>query len=83
MNRITHSRPVGKRAILSFNFPSMIPRILFLVLMLTACVILIRMFAASKLDTYDIQAEVLINGFIYSTGGIGYYDDMLKSPLHA
>ena len=64
----------NKRGIMSFNFISLIPKIIFLVIMLMACVILIRVFISSKFDTKNIQADLLISGFIYGPGGINYYD---------
>jgi hypothetical protein len=64
----------SRKGIMSFNFVSMIPRIIFLVLMLMACVILINMFVNNKFNTRDISAEILINGFLYSSGGINQYD---------
>ncbi|MFC1742288.1 hypothetical protein ACFL3V_07170 [Nanoarchaeota archaeon] len=70
-------RRLGKRGIMAFNFLAMVPRIIFLVVMLIACVVLISMFLNNKFDTTDIQAEVLINGLIYGGGGIGYYDPVI------
>jgi hypothetical protein len=49
---------------------------MFLVIMLMACVVLIRLFVQQKFDTKDIQAEILVNGLIYSSGGAGYYDSL-------
>jgi hypothetical protein len=66
----------SRKAILSFNFLAMIPRIIFLVIMLTACVVLIRLFVTNKFNTQDIQAEFLVNGFIYSAAGVNYYDPL-------
>ncbi len=63
-----------KKGIMSFNFLSLIPRIMFLVIMLIACVILIRMFITNKFHTQDVQAEVLVAGFMYGAGGVNYYD---------
>lgn len=64
------------RGIISFNFMAMIPRIIFLVIMLTCCVVLIRLFLNNKFETKDVQAEVYVSGFIYSAGGVSYYDPL-------
>jgi hypothetical protein len=64
----------GRKGIMFFNFLVMIPRILFLVIMLIVCVILIRMFLNDKFNINDVQAEILIDGLIYGTGGVSYYD---------
>jgi hypothetical protein len=72
MKNASHSR----KGILSFNFIAMIPRIIFLAVMLIACVVLIRLFLNSKFDTKDITAEVLINGMVYGSGGVSYYDPL-------
>ena len=63
-------------AVISFNFISMIPRVIFLVIMLTACVVLIRLFVSDQFNTRDVQAEVYIGGFIYGVGGVSYYDPL-------
>jgi hypothetical protein len=65
-----------KSGIMSFNFLVMIPRIIFLVIMLIVCVILIRLFLNNKFDITDTQAEVLVSAFQYGSGGVGYYDPM-------
>jgi len=64
----------GRKGIMSFNFLVMIPRIIFLVIMMIVCVILIRMFLNNKFDVTDIQSEVLIDGMLYGAGGVGYLD---------
>jgi len=64
----------GRRGIVSFNFIAMLPRIIFLVVMLVVCVVLIRMFISDRMQTRDIQAEILIDGLIYGPGGLSYYD---------
>ncbi len=70
-------RMMGRKdAIISFNFVSMIPRIIFLVIMLMACVILIRLFINNKFDTNDTEAEIFIAGLIYGTGGVSYTDPL-------
>jgi hypothetical protein len=53
---------------------AMIPRIIFLVIMLMSCVILIRLFVVNEFDTREIQADLLVNGLLYSPGGISWYD---------
>lgn len=61
---------------MSFNFVAMIPRIVFLVIMLVACVLIIRLFLTNKIESSDVRAEVFISGLLYDKGGIGYYDEL-------
>jgi len=65
-----------RKGIISFNMVSLIPRIIFLVIMLIACVVLIRLFITDKFNTNDIEAEILVSGMLYSAGGVGYYDPL-------
>jgi hypothetical protein len=65
-----------KKGIMAFNFLAMVPRILFLVIMLIVCVILIRLFLNNRFDIADVQAEIFVNGFIYGTGGVTYTDPL-------
>ncbi len=53
---------------------SLLPRVIFLVIMLVVCVMLIRMFIVSRMETKGIQAEILMDGLIYGPGGISYQD---------
>lgn len=64
----------GKKALMSFNMIAMIPRILFLVVVLMSCVILIRFFIINEFDTRELQTDLLVNGLLYSPGGAGWYD---------
>jgi hypothetical protein len=63
-----------KKGIMAFNFMTMIPRLIFLIAVLIVCVILISMFLNSMFNINDVQAEILVNGLLYGTGGISYYD---------
>jgi len=64
----------SRKGILSFNFVSMIPRFIFLVIMLVSVATLFNLFLNEKFQIKDIQAEVFVSGLIYGHGGIGYYD---------
>ncbi|MFC1723421.1 hypothetical protein ACFL0V_04750 [Nanoarchaeota archaeon] len=66
----------NKKAIMAFNALAMIPRIIFLVIALLACVIIIRLMLNVHFNTADIQAELLIQGLLYGPGGITYYDPL-------
>ena len=66
----------NRKGIMTFNFLAMIPRIIFLVVVLIVCVILISIFLNNKFNTVDVQAEILINGFLYGTGGVSYLDPL-------
>jgi hypothetical protein len=52
----------------------MIVRFMFLVIMLIVCAILINMFLNNKFDILDTQAEIIIGGLIYGSGGVSYFD---------
>jgi hypothetical protein len=69
-NKISNSR----KGIMAFNYTMMIMRLMFLVVVLIVCVLLISLFINQKFNTTDIHSEVLIDGLLYGTGGIGYTD---------
>ncbi len=71
---MSYNKGMSRKGILSFNFMSMIPRILFLVIMLTVVIVLVELYMNQKFNTEDLRAEIILNGFIYATGGINYYD---------
>jgi hypothetical protein len=64
----------NKKAV-SFNLLyTGIARLSFLIAILIICVVLFSLFLKSRLDFLDLQAEVLVEGLIYGTGGITYFD---------
>lgn len=65
---------VRKKGLMSFNMIVMIPRIIFLVIVLVSCVILIRLFVINEFETKELQADILVNGLLYSAGGVSWYD---------
>jgi len=64
----------SKKGIMAFNMMSMIPRLIFLIAVLVVCILLISMFLNNMFNINDVQAEILVNGLLYGTGGINYYD---------
>lgn len=63
-----------RKGMMAFNFIAMIPRIIFLVIALISCVVMISMFLNQRFHTHDVQADILITGMLYGSGGITYYD---------
>ncbi|HII71607.1 TPA: hypothetical protein HA265_02520, partial [Candidatus Woesearchaeota archaeon] len=63
-----------KEGIMSFNYIAFIPRIIFLVIALLACVILIKLMLNAKFWTKPLQTEILLNGLLYGPGGVTEYD---------
>jgi hypothetical protein len=64
-----------RKGIIAFNFlVTVLLRFTFLLIMLIVSMILLSIFLNNKFDVTDTQAEILISGFIYGTGGISYYD---------
>lgn len=63
-----------KKGLMSFNFITVMMRLLFTIGVVFSVVILTNLMINTRLDVNDIQAEVLVNGLIYSPGGIGYLD---------
>jgi hypothetical protein len=59
---------------IALHVTSTIITLLIVLFSLTAFIILIGYFTNSRFSINDIQAEVLINGLLYSPGGVTYTD---------
>ncbi|MBW2971470.1 hypothetical protein KY359_00395 [Candidatus Woesearchaeota archaeon] len=66
----------SRKGIMAFNVLVMMPRIIFLVIMLICCVVLLTLFLNNKFDITETQAEVFIDGMLYGTGGVSYFDPL-------
>lgn len=49
-------------------------RVFFLIVVIFAILILIRMYIVFSVDTFDAETEIIYNRFLYSVNGISYYD---------
>lgn len=68
-------RHIRNKKAVSFNLLyTGVARLTFLIAVLIICVVLFSLFLKSRLDFLDLQAEVLVEGLIYGTGGITYFD---------
>ena len=59
---------------MTFNMIAMIPRIVFMVVVLVSVVILVNIMIGTKIETNDIEADILSNRLIYGLNGISYFD---------
>lgn len=63
-----------RRGIMAFNYSVMIVRIIFLLIVLIVCVMLVSVFVNQKFDVTEVQGELIIDGLLYGTGGVGCTD---------
>jgi hypothetical protein len=63
-----------KKGMTSFEMVTYIFRIIFLVIVISAILILVRTYIVISVDTFDAESELIYNRFIYSVNGISYYD---------
>lgn len=68
----------NKTAQISGEVIMMIPRIIFLIAVLFAVVVLVKIFIITIIDVRDVEANVLVNRLLYSKDGFAYYDADLK-----
>jgi hypothetical protein len=64
----------NKRALISGEVIMTIPRILFLIAILFAFVILVKMLIITEVDSRQVESNILINRILFSKDGIAYYD---------
>ena len=64
----------SKRGQISEEVMLFIPRIIFLIAVLFAVVLLVKIFIITTIDINQVEANVLINRILYSKGGLAYYD---------
>ena len=64
----------NKRGITTFNVTMMIPRILFLMLVVFVIVLFVRYSVVNSFDISSTQAEIAVERLLYSADGISYYD---------
>ncbi len=72
---------MDKKAQESFSILLIIPRMIFLIIVMFSIYFLIRAYVVSKLDVQDVQVDVFINKVLYSPNGISYYDRDLKRSI--
>lgn len=68
----------NKRGIISEEVLLSIPRIIFLIAVLFAVVILVKIFIITNVDVRQVESNILINRLLYSKDGLSYYDESLK-----
>ena len=66
----------NKDGLMSFNFIAMIPRLIFLVIVLLAVVILVRLFVVERFSFDPLIADVFSHSLLYSPGGVSYHDPL-------
>lgn len=68
----------NKRGVISGEVVSWIPRIIFLIVVVFAVVLLVKILIITIIDARDTEANVLVNRFLFSKDGLSYYDDKIK-----
>lgn len=74
MASITNS----KRSVISGEMIMAIPQIIFLIAVMFAFVILIKIFIITQIDVRQVDANIFINRVLLSKGAISYYDKDLN-----
>ena len=64
----------NKRSLISGEMIMAIPQIIFLVAVLFAFVILIKVFIITHIDVRQVDANIFVNRVLLSKGAISYYD---------
>ena len=55
-----------------------IPRIIFLIAVLFAVVLLVKIFIITNIDVRQVESNILISRLLYSKDGLSYYDEDIK-----
>src|SRR3989338_4936131 len=64
----------NKRSIISGEMIMAIPQIIFLIAVLFAFVVLIKVFIITQIDVRQVDANIFINRVLLSKGAISHYD---------
>lgn len=64
----------SKKGFMSFNIVMMIPRFIFLTIVILAVVLLIRSFVISRIDVKDIESDLFVERAMFSPSGFNHYD---------
>lgn len=67
----------SKKSVISGEMIMAIPQIIFLIAVLFAFVILIKVYIITYIDVRQVDANIFINRVLLSHGGISYYDQDL------
>ena len=67
----------NKRSLISGEMIMAIPQIIFLVAVLFAFVILIKVFIITHIDVRQVDANIFVNRVLLSKGAISYYDESI------
>jgi len=73
--KINHIK--GKKGLFTFNMVYMIPRLIFLIIVLFSVIMLVGMFLKIHADTFYVEADLFAQSLIYSPHGISYYNPLL------
>jgi len=67
----------NKRSVISGEMIMAIPQIIFLIAVLFAFVILIKVYIITQIDVRQVDANIFVNRILLSRGAISYYDEGL------
>ena len=68
----------NKRSLISGEVIMFIPRIIFLVAVLFAFVILVKILILTAFDIMEVEAKILVERMLFSRDGIVYYDESIE-----
>ena len=73
-----YNHTMNKKALISFNMINMIPKLIFLIIVLLSVVILIGIFINMGRDIYYKEADLFTLNLFYSPHGISYFNPDLN-----
>ena len=69
---------MNKKATISGEVITFIPKIIFLIAVIFAFVLLVKVLLVTKVDVRQVEADILVNRILLSQNGISYYDESVK-----
>lgn len=70
----------NKKGLMTFNMVNMIPRLIFLVLVLVTFFLALGMLLKGQPATEDLESDLLTMNMLYSTNGISYFNPETNRP---
>ena len=69
---------MDKRGLQSFNYLLWIVRIVYLIIVLTSIVLLVRIYSITIVNSETIESNLFVQRLLYAPHGISYYDEELQ-----
>ena len=68
----------NKRGMISGEVVMFIPKIIFLMAVLFAVVLLVKVFIVTTIDVRQVESNILVSRLLYSKGGLSYFDETIQ-----